>query len=323
VRTWGLSILVVVLAAARASADDKPWATGVSEAEQAAALALYQAGNGEFEESRYKQALVKYDEAITHWDHPAIRFNMAVAQINLERPLEAYPNLEGAMKYGAAPLGADIYAQAVTYKKLLDGQLTHLKVTCGANSDGAQVTLDGKPLLDCKGETTKLLLPGDHQIVASRVGYETKTAQLTLMPGKELVHEVQLAPTTGKTRLVRRWRARTPWLVVSAGAGAALIGGALDLLSKQKYADYDNYVIAVCKNECPPGTFDESKAPSTTTARIENVAGNTLLVVGGATIVAGLVGVYLNMPRAVAEHAPTITPTVGPSGAMTTLSWSF
>ena len=318
-----VAALVVVLASTRAHAEDKPWATGVSDQEQAAALALYREGNAEFEESRYKQALVKYDEAVKHWNHPAIRFNMAVALINLEQPLDAFESLEIAMKYGAAPLGPEAYAQGITYRKLLDGQLTHLKVTCGENSDGAKVTLDGRPLLDCKGETTKLLLPGDHQLVASKPGFAPETTSLVLMPGKEQSHTVKLSVLAGKTKMVRRWKASRPWIVVGVGAGAALVGGALELLSKQKYEDYDNYVNAVCKPECDTATFDESKAPSRTTAKIENIAGVSLLSVGGAVAIAGLVGVYLNMPHAVAEHAPTVTPSVGPNGAMTTLTWSF
>ena len=121
------SILALALTRV-AAADDKPWAAGVSDAEQQKALAIYREGNAEFEESRYAQALTKYREALKHWDHPAIRFNMAVCLINLQQPLEAFEHLEAGMKYGAAPLGPELYAQGVTYKKLLDGQLTHLKV---------------------------------------------------------------------------------------------------------------------------------------------------------------------------------------------------
>jgi hypothetical protein len=70
----------------------RPWAASVSARDQAIARELYGAGNQEFVESRYAPALKKYREAITHWDHPAIRFNMAVALINLERPVEASDN---------------------------------------------------------------------------------------------------------------------------------------------------------------------------------------------------------------------------------------
>src|SRR5262249_45044475 len=138
-------VLVLAATSVRARADDKPWAVGVPQAEQDSALAMYRDGNGEFEESRYAQAVTKYREAGKHWDHPAIRFNMAVSLINLDQPLEAYENLTAALKFGAAPIGNEAFAQAQTYKKLLDGQLTHLKITCDV--DGAEVTLDGQPIL--------------------------------------------------------------------------------------------------------------------------------------------------------------------------------
>jgi len=304
------------LAAPPASADDKPWAAGVSEAEQNQALAIYRDANKDFEESRYAQALDKYRKALEHWDHPAIRFNMAVALVNLDKPLEAYVHLEKAMKYGPAPLGPDSWAQALTYKKLLDGQLTHLRVRC--DSDGAEVTLDGKPLLHCKGETSKILMPGEHQVVATKSGYQTETKSLVLVPGRELVHVVQLHPIAVKTKLVRRWNARMPWIVLGTGAGVAVVGGLFEWLAYKDYKSFDDTAAQVCP--CPPGKIDTS---SKTTARFENIAGVSLLAVGGAAVVAGILGVYLNQPHAVAEHQPIITPSVGPGGAGATATWTW
>jgi len=308
-------LLAIALAGGRAQADDKPWAAGVSEQDQAAALAMYRDGNTEFEGSRYAQALAKYREAVKHWDHPAIRFNMAVALINLDQPLEAYESLERAMKFGADPLGAEGFAQAVTYKKLLDGQLTHLRVTC--DSDGAEVTLDGKPFLKCKGEAARMLVPGEHQVVASKQGYQTETAALVLVPGKEHVHVVHLAPVA--TKLVRRWSANRPWIVVGIGAGAALLGGVFELQSRSDYDAFDKYVMTACPAGCGPTMPVDMGQKSK--AHIENIAGVSLLAAGGLTAVAGLVGVYLNIPRPVLEHAPVVMPTGG--GATATMEWKF
>ena len=57
------------------------------------------------------------------WDHPAIRYNTAVALINLDQPLAADVELDSAMRFGDAALGADTFKQAQLYKKLLGGQL--------------------------------------------------------------------------------------------------------------------------------------------------------------------------------------------------------
>lgn len=315
---------VLVVAPGRGRAEpDKPWAQGVSEQEQAAALAIYREGNTEFEESRYAQALAKYREALKHWDHPAVRFNMAVALVNLDQPLEAYEHLTAALKYGDQPLGAEGYAQALTYKKLLEGQLTHLRVTCDV--DGASVSLDGHPLFSGKGDKTMLLLPGSHEIVAAKPGFMTETTPLVLVPGKEIVHAVKLAKLEVKTRMVRRWNARAPWLIVGAGAGALVLGGVLDLQARSDYQSFDNQVALQCPAGCGPTmpTGMQKVSSSTeslrTKARVENIGGVSLLAVGGAAVAAGLVGVYLNLPRSVVERAPVVVPTANGAAAM----WTF
>jgi len=315
--------MIVLLLAAIAHADDKPWAAGVAQADQDQALAMYREGNGEFEESRYPQALVKYREAIKHWDHPAIRFNMAVSLINLDQPLEAYDHLAAAMKYGAAPIGAEAFAQAQTYKKLLDGQLTHLRITC--DMDGAEVTLDGQPILHGTGEATRLLLPGAHQVVASKQGFVTESSSLVLVPGKEQMHAVKLVKLEVKTHMERRWKASTPWIVVGSGAAGLAIGATLEVLAHGEYQTYNELLAAQCPAGCgpalPPGMqhVNASTTSHKTTGHIENVAGVTLLGVGGAVAIAGLVGVYLNQPHSVLEHAPVIVPT----GSGVTATWTW
>jgi hypothetical protein len=313
VRHWW--VIACVLAARPVHADPKPWAAGVSDEEQAKALAMYKDGNVEFEESRYAQALTKYREALTHWDHPAIRFNMAVCLVNLDQPLEAYEDLQKALAYAEAPLGADAYAQGLTYKKLLLGQLAHLEVT--SDVDAADVTLDGKPLIKGVGKADQMMLPGPHQIVASKPGFETETTSLVLLPGKDTVHAVKLAPIKVSTRTVRRWKARTPWLVVGGGAGVALVGGVFELLSHGEYQTFNQLFDA----NYPMGTkmIDPSIEAHRSTGRWENIAGLSLITVGGAAAIAGLVGVYLNQPHSVIEHGPMILPT----GNGAVASWTF
>src|SRR5204862_5516188 len=79
---------------------DRPWASGVSQDAQKQALVLFDEGNRLFENSEHAAALAKYREALKIWDHPAIRYNAAVALINLDQPLAAHDNLELALRYG-------------------------------------------------------------------------------------------------------------------------------------------------------------------------------------------------------------------------------
>src|SRR5262249_25641806 len=120
---------------------DRPWAEKVPESAQKEALQLFEEGNKLFETSEHTAALAKYREALKVWDHPAIRFNAAVALINLDQPLAANENLELALRYGALPFSQENYQQALTYRKLLHGQLATLKVSC--SEPGAELSMDG------------------------------------------------------------------------------------------------------------------------------------------------------------------------------------
>jgi tetratricopeptide (TPR) repeat protein len=86
-------IIALILGSHAAVADDKPWEAGVPAAKQDAALALYKEGNAFFAQDQFKEALEKYVQALQIWDHPAIRYNAAVCNINLDRPLDAYEDL--------------------------------------------------------------------------------------------------------------------------------------------------------------------------------------------------------------------------------------
>ena len=120
---------------------ERPWAANVAEDAQKQAMQLFEEGNKLFEDSQHAAALAKYREALKVWDHPAIRYNAAVALINLDQPLAAYENLELALKYGDAPLAPETYEQALTYRKLLRGQLAELKVTCAEpDAEGGRLT---------------------------------------------------------------------------------------------------------------------------------------------------------------------------------------
>jgi len=304
----------------------KPWSANVSEAEQELALSIYRAGNAEFEESRYAQALAKYREAIRHWDHPAIRFNMVVCLINLDQPLEAFDDLELALAYGNAPLGGELYAQGLTYQKLLLGQLAKVEVV--SREPGAEVTLDGRKLFTGVGDVTRLVRPGNHQIVATKPGFLTATIPLVLMPGKVTVASVKLVPLTSATRLVRRWPSWKPWALIGLGAAVAVIGVPLELQAAANFDAYDKEFGTTCPSGCGgPGQpmAAASLASLRQTARTQNVAAISLFAVGGATLLAGIVGVILNQPRASTPHESTlrVVPVIEPGAASVVIDGRF
>ncbi len=315
-------VLLVTVWGAVAHAEPKPWALGVSDAEQATALAIYNDANAEFEEARYAQALAKYHDAIKHWEHPAIRFNMVVCLINLDQPLEAFDDLELALKYGAAPFSADVFAQALTYQKLLLGQLARLEVTSA--EPGATVILDGAKLFVAPGSVTKLVRPGDHQIVATKPGFLTATTPLVLVGGKGTVVDVRLVKIE-PTHIVRRWSPWKPWVIVGVGVALAAAGGYLEWRAYEDNSNYDSRF----KADCPTGCGGPVQPPISTSlvslrdrARNANISGITLLIAGGAALVTGSYGVYVNQPRAAGlEKNITVTPSLG--GVSLTFAGSF
>jgi hypothetical protein len=177
------------VAPAQRPANARSWAEGVSESAQAMAFELYSAGNREFVELRYSQALAKYHEAIRHWDHPAIRFNIAVCLINLDQLVEARDNLERSLAHGIAALGADAYVQALAQRTLLDGKLARLTLHCPEPDE--EVMIDGKLVFKGPGTVEQFLLPGEHQVVATKAGFLPASRKIVLAAGASAAFEIR------------------------------------------------------------------------------------------------------------------------------------
>ncbi len=305
------------------TAASRPWAANVSEEDQTIALGFYGEGNTEFLYSRFAQALERYRKAVARWDHPAIRFNMAVALINLGQLVEARDSLERALAYGAAPLGDDVHVQALTYRKLLDGQLARLALRCA--EPGAAVTLDGKLVLTGPGEASAYLLPGDHQLVATKPGFLTTSRTLTLTGGAAadaVIELVRFEPAPTLERRMPRWK---PYSVVAGGAVVAGLGGLLYAWAAHDYGTYDDRVRSACPRGCNTAqvaALPDLRAIEDSADRKQTVAA-VLLVGGVATLAVGAVTVYRNQPRAVRLRSTVIA--VGPSagGARLSVRGSF
>jgi tetratricopeptide (TPR) repeat protein len=308
--------LILTLLATSTFADEKqarPWANGVSAPEQASALNLFRQGNVFFEQSQYSQALERYRAAIGHWDHPSIRFNMAVCLINLDQPLEARENLEKALAYNAAPFDTqELYAQALTYRKLLQGRLASLTISC--EEPEARVSLDGKELFRAPGEVHQVLLPGEHEIVAAKDGFLTETHPITLIPGRDQHEKIKLVTVAANTHFERRWKTWKPWAVMAAGAAVALVGVGLELAANSDYGKYDRDFGQLCPLGCHGSQVPGSLADIQSRARAENIAGITIMAAGGATLLSGIVLAIVNRERAVIHRESTharLTPQIG------------
>jgi tetratricopeptide (TPR) repeat protein len=316
-----LAVAVVLAAAPALAQDERPWAKGVSEEDQDAALAIYRDGNGFFDQSRYSEALSKYREALELWDHPSIRFNAGVCLVNMGEPVEAHEFFVASMRFDGKPHEPPVLAQVKTYQTLLRGQLSTVTIT--SEQAGVRVILDGEELFVAPGSATRTVTPGQHQLTGSKKGFVARTEAVDARAGLQHHVKVQLqAVGSVEIEYKRRWMPWIPWTIAGAGAAVALVALPLHLSAQSDFDDYDAAVAELC----PDGCFEDDVIPDDqrdkrSSARTKKAFAITTLAVGGAAAVGGLVMVLLNRPQAV-ERAPLQFSASG-TGASVRVNYAF
>jgi hypothetical protein len=272
---------------------ERPWAQGVTEPEQKMALELFKEGNVLLKEPNFQRASQKYREALNHWDHPAIHYNLALALLNLVQPLEAHEHFVAALKYGAAPLDADKFEQANRYKGQLEQQLAGVDIRC--NMEGAIVKLDGKVLYNAPGRYVGLVLPGPHSIVATKTGYITNELSLPLPAGETKVFELNLMTTDDLTEYRRVWPTYMPYTVLIAGIAVAGIGAALHVgVGRSMVQSYDADVATCAQAHPATGCSMTTELDKLNLANAMQGIGIAAYAVGGALTLTGAILLYLN-----------------------------
>jgi len=275
----------------------KEWAEGVPEEEQKAANKLYKEGNGLVRDSFLTQAVDKYTEALTHWDHPAIHYNLAIALIGAttERPLEAHEHLTKALGYDGRALSEDELKEANRYLSLVKQQLITITVVC--TEPDAEVYLDGKKSFTGPGQQEHLLRAGEHTISASKPGYETAVVTQIIPGGEDKQVTLKLYRPEDLTRYSRRFQ---PWLPYAVAGGGLLVVGIGGLLHASAASSYDDYDAAI--RTC----VDETEASCEVTSDIQGLrdSGDTkqavavsMYFIGGAAIATGLTLLVLNRAK--------------------------
>jgi hypothetical protein len=269
---------------------DRPWAKGISQDQQRAAVALFEAGNGLLKESIFLKAVENYRKALALWDHPGIHYNLALALLNLDQPIEVHEHLIAAMAYGPEPLENEKFEYARNYKTLVEKQLARVEITC--DSPGAVVTMDGQKLFVAPGRYAGMVRPGAHSILATREGYVPSDMSRTILPGETTKLDLKLYTNDDLIQYRRRWPAATPWLVVGSGLAVAAGSGWMHMQARDNLGTFDRGIVACGGCLLTPSLADTlNRGKTLQTAAIGGYA------LGGAALVTGAVLVYLNQPE--------------------------
>ncbi|WP_244237708.1 PEGA domain-containing protein, partial [Corallococcus llansteffanensis] len=268
----------------------RPWADGVSKQDQEAALAQFSEGNALLKESIFVRAVEKYRLALARWNHPAIHYNLALALMNLDQPLEVHEHLVAALRFGAEPLETEKFEYARNYKTLVEKQLARVDIACDVA--GATVTMDGRPLFVAPGRYEGLVRPGEHRVIASLDGFVPSDQSRTLLPGETTKLDLKLFTSEDLIRYKRRWSAAMPWLVMGAGVAVAGGSGYLHLQSRDRFRAFESG-IAECGGCVPPTQVADQRSQGNLMQR-GAFAG---YAVGGAALITGAVLAVLNQPQ--------------------------
>jgi hypothetical protein len=312
--------LGLTLAAPQLAAAEDPWATGVPDAQQDQANAIYEEGNALFAQDAHAPALEKYRAAIALWDHPRIRFNLAVTLIRLDRPLEAAEELEQALRFGDKPFKKDLYQQALDYQRLLQGRVGYIEASC--DHKGAQVLLDGKPWFACPGAQKVRVMAGEHALVGElRDFVPDGPSKIVVAGGGVSTHKVRLKPIASAVELrypLPRW---VPITLAITGGVVGLAGAGTYLAGKTQMSEFeDNFAI-----ECPMGCAKDLSdnlplREQRDSAELKGTLGVGMMITGGAVFVGGLVMIVVNRPKRI---LPSLEVAAGANGMAASTSWSF
>src|SRR4051812_25282779 len=166
--------IVIALLAFAATAHAGPrWSEGVTSDQEDRAEALWNEANALVVKRDHANAVEKYRAAIALWNHPKIQLNLAMSLLTLERYLEAADALEQALRYGQEPYSPEDYAEALNFRKLVDGRIGVIEASC--DQAGAKISLDGKPWFTCPGKQQQRVLADQHAVTGELKGYLTRT----------------------------------------------------------------------------------------------------------------------------------------------------
>lgn len=281
---------------------DRPWIKRVSLEHQKAATRLFDEGNTLLQESRFEEAEKKYSEALSHWNHPAIHYNLALALPATLRPTEIYSHMLASMVHGEAPLGTDRFKYAHGLTERMKQEYAWVEISC--DCEASATLASGRWLVrQGGGRFEGLVPPGTHTLIATRKGYPSTEMTLTVAAGDKLNFRLDAS---------RPWAAWKPWTLVGAGVAAAAGGGFLNNRARSHMRVFDAGI-----KECGGCVPSPSLAGEHKRGLLFSRASTGVFTLGGAAVLTGLVLAYTNqvqsqlIPTDEIEPSLVIAPVLG------------
>ncbi len=188
---------------------------------------LFDEGTRLLKESLFQQAVDKFKAALTHWDHPAIHYNMALALLNLNDPLSLHEHLRQALRYGPKPFEEDKFNVAKGSSRLVENQLATVDLSC--NEPGAVVTFGGREMFTAPGHQTFLVVPGAHIAAASKAGARPTEWTRILVAGETTTFDLKVDMNATRDNVIAA-------VALAIAAGGIATGLVLDRLANDSEA---------------------------------------------------------------------------------------
>jgi hypothetical protein len=238
------------------------------------------------------QAVARYEEALSHWDNPDIRWNLALLMNDMGQYLRAWTHLEAALAWGPTAFDEHDRENLLAMRQVLLRQhLAAIEARC--DQPGVEVALDGKLWFRGPGEARQVVLPGEHAITATKPGYFPMARNIVLPAGAQGV--VTLSMSVDGVLEERRWQPWKPWVVFGVGVATGMMGAGLDWHAGRQLKRARDELA----EECGSGSTCRPVTPSLYDRALwEQRIGAGVMVVGGTVTAAGLALAFLNQPRA-------------------------
>jgi hypothetical protein len=148
---------------------------------------------------------------------------------------------------------------------------------------------------------------------------------LVLVAGKLTAYDIPAIEAKAVPRNVRRWALWKPWAVVGSGAAIGAAGMVVYAFAGKQFAAHDRTVADKCGDGCPDVQAMYPELPRQKRhAENEQIVAFSLLSVGGAVVIAGLIGVIMNQARLQLEPGlPVPAIALIPGGLQASANWRF